>query len=445
LEDSVVTTLAPPRYRAYGPRDLPDIAARYRLADDLVRTIRLFSLVLPFRVNDYLLSKLIDWDRIPDDPMFQLIFPQPGMLSADDERTLGGLSGDEAKAERLAQAVERIRARLNPHPAGQAELNVPAGLEGVQHKYRETVLYFPAQGQSCHAYCTYCFRWAQFVGDRDLRFAAPSALPLVAYLRQHPEVSDVLLTGGDPMMMSADRLRQHVEPILAVDSVRTIRIGTKSVAYWPHRFGAGANAEDTLRLFERVVASGRTLALMAHFSHARELATDAAQLALRRIRATGAVLYGQAPLIGHVNDDGDAWAELWCAEHAAGVTPYYQFVARDTGPRDYFAVPLARAVDIFQNAYRQLPGLARTVRGPVMSTTAGKIAVDGVQDLPDGRFFALRFLQARDPSLVGRPFRAHYDACASWLDDLDIDEHGTPADIAKALRAAHDAVSGEVR
>lgn len=443
--DLAVTTLAAPRYRAYGPRDLTAIAARYRLAADLVRTIRLFSLVLPFRVNDYLLAELIDWDRVPDDPMFQLVFPQPGMLSADDERTLGGLADDEAKAGQLAQAVAMIRARLNPHPAGQAELNVPAGLAGVQHKYRESVLYFPSQGQSCHAYCTYCFRWAQFIGDRDLRFAAPSARPLVGYLRQHPEVSDVLLTGGDPMMMSAGRLWQHVEPLLAVDSVRVIRIGSKSVAYWPHRFGADADAADTLRLFERVVASGRTLALMAHFSHARELATDAAQLALRRIRGTGAVLYGQAPLIGHVNDDADAWADLWRAEHAADVIPYYQFVARDTGPRDYFAVPLARAVAIFQDAYRQLPGLARTVRGPVMSSTAGKVAVDGVQEAPDGRFFALRFVQARDPSLVGRPFRARYDARASWLDDLEIDEQGTPADIAKALRAAREAVPGRAR
>jgi L-lysine 2,3-aminomutase len=442
LEDPAVTTLAPPRYRAYGPRDLPDIAARYRLSDDLVRVIRLFSLTLPFRVNDHVLSELIDLDRIPDDPIFQLVFPQPGMLSADDERTLGRLFGDKAKTGELAQAVARIRVRLNPHPAGQAELNVPAGLEGVQHKYRETVLYLPAQGQCCHAYCTYCFRWAQFVGDRDLRLAAPSVLPLLAYLRRHPEVSDVLVTGGDPMMMSAERLRQHLEPLLAVESVRVIRIGTKSVAYWPHRFGAGTEAVDTLRLFERVVASGRILALMTHFSHIREVATGAAQLALRRIRATGTLLYGQALLIRHVNDDADAGADLWRAEHAAGVAPYYQFVARDTGPRDYFAVPLARAVGIFRDAYRQLPDLARTVRGPVMSTTAGKVTLDGVEETPEGRFFMLRFLQARDSGLVGRPFRARYDAHASWLDDLEIDEGGTPHDIAKALRAAREAVTG---
>ena len=113
----------------------------------------------------------------------------------------------------------------------------------------------------------------------------------------------MLVTGGDPMVMSTERLRGHLEPLLGVDSVRTIRIGTKSVAYWPQRFVTDPDADDVLRLFEQVVASGRQLAVMAHFSHPRELATDLARRALARIRATGAVVYCQAPLIAHVNDD----------------------------------------------------------------------------------------------------------------------------------------------
>ena len=173
----------------------------------------------------------------------------------------------------------------------------------MQHKYRETVLYFPQQGQTCHAYCTYCFRWAQFVGDADLRFAAPGPEQLVAYLHRHPAVTDVLVTGGDPMIMSTERLRSHVEPLLAVDTVRTIRFGTKAVAYWPYRFVSDSDADDLLRLFEQVVAAGRNVAVMAHFSHPRELATEVATRAIARIRATGAVVYCQAPLIRYVNDD----------------------------------------------------------------------------------------------------------------------------------------------
>jgi KamA family protein len=428
-------TVGTTRFRSCGPHHLTEIAHRYGVPTHLLDHVRVISQVLPFRVNEYVLSHLIDWARIPDDPIFQLVFPQRGMLDEADERLLSDLLRSGERQE-LQAAVGRIRAGLNPHPAGQRELNVPsrdgAELPGLQHKYRETVLYFPQQGQTCHAYCTYCFRWAQFVGDADLRFAAPEPRQLVTYLREHPAVSDVLVTGGDPMVMSTERLRDHLEPLLAVDTVRTIRIGTKAVAYWPYRFTTDADADDLLRLFEQVVATGRTLAVMAHFSHPRELETAPARAALARIRTTGAVLYGQAPLVAHVNDDARIWAELWRAELAAGLVPYYMFVERDTGPREYFKVPLARAVEIFLAAYRTLPGLARTVRGPSMSATPGKVVVDGVTDTLRGRFFQLRLVQAREPALVGRPFLARYSPTASWLDELELDPD-TPADIAAAI------------
>jgi KamA family protein len=431
--------LQTPRFHAYGPRQLGEVAARFNLSPERQETIRLASMVLPFRVNEYVLNELIDWTRVPNDPIFQLVFPQPGMLTEDDERRLADLSADPSRKADLKSAVQDIRKRLNPHPSGQQEYNVPTHqgvpIAGIQHKYRETVLYFPSSGQTCHAYCTYCFRWAQFVGDPDLRFAAPDPGQLIDYLGHHPEVSDVLVTGGDPMVMTTERLEAHLTPVLNVETVRTIRIGTKSIAYWPQRYVTDKDADDALRLFERVVASGRTLAVMAHFSHPRELETDLARRALARIRSTGAVVYCQAPMIAHVNDDAITWEQLWRAELAAGAVPYYLFVERDTGPHDYFKVPLARALEIFQTAYRRLPGLARTVRGPVMSATPGKVAVEGVHETPAGRFFRLRFLQARDPSLVARTFQAHYSATAAWLDELDLDTT-VPAEIRAALLGA---------
>ncbi|WUS98107.1 lysine 2,3-aminomutase [Streptomyces sp. NBC_00708] len=424
------------RFRAYGPRQLDEIADRHGLPAGIRETVRLVSMVLPFRVNEYVLSQLIDWDRIPDDPMFQLVFPQKGMLSEQNERDLAELSADPSGKVALRALVQQIRGRLNPHPSGQKELNVPTrdGVElpGLQHKYRETVLYFPSQGQTCHSYCTYCFRWAQFVGDSELRFAAPDPRGLISYLETHPDAGDVLVTGGDPMVMSTARLRSHLEPLLSLESVRTIRIGTKSVAYWPQRYVTDPDADDALRLFEEVVASGRNLAVMAHFSHPRELETDLARRAIARIRSTGALVYCQAPLIARVNDDADVWARMWRAELAVGAVPYYMFVERDTGPYDYFRVPLARAAEIYRDAYATLPGLARTVRGPVMSATPGKVAVDGVVEKAEGLFFQLRMMQARDPKLVGRPFLAHYDADAAWLDELRLD-HSVPADIARAI------------
>jgi len=168
-----------------------------------------------------------------------------------------------------------------------------------------------------------------------------------------------------------------------------------------------------------VVASGRALALMAHFSHPRELAPALLGEAVRRIANTGAVIRTQAPLIRSINDDAAAWQAMWRTQVRMGMVPYYMFVERDTGPQDYFAVPLARGYDIFREAYQGVSGLCRTVRGPSMSATPGKICVDGVAELAGVRVFVLRMIQARDPQLVGLPFFARFDPAATWLTDLE--------------------------
>jgi L-lysine 2,3-aminomutase len=281
------------------------------------------------------------------------------------------------------------------------------------------LLFFPARGQTCHAYCTFCFRWAQFVGLTDLKFEARETTNLTAYLRAHPEVHDVLITGGDPLVMAASTLARDLDPLLAPEFEHVdIRIGTKAVGYWPQRFVSDPDADQLLRLFERVTASGRQLSIMGHYTHPRELSTSIAKQAVARIRSTGAQIRMQSPLLRQINDDPQTWVQLWNAGVRLGCIPYYMFVERDTGPRDYFEVPLVRAWQIFRDAYQQVAGLARTVRGPSMSTLAGKILIDGVAEVAGERVFALQFLQARDPAWVKRPFFAAYDPQASWFDEL---------------------------
>lgn len=394
------------------------------LSADLREGLEVVSRVLPFRVNEYVLRELIDWTRVPEDPLYQMTFLQPEMLHADDYRRLAGLLAKEAERSVVEAEVRRVRLELNPHPAGQATDNVPQldgrRLEGLQHKYRESVLFFPAAGQVCHAYCTYCFRWAQFVDLPDMRFQARDVEDLIAYLRVHPEVTDVIFTGGDPLTMGTRVLRRYVEPLLDsnLEHLQTIRIGTKSTAYWPQRFVTDDDADDLLRLFEEVVARGRHLALMAHYSHPVELAPEIARQAVERIRSTGAEIRMQAPLMHRVNDRADSWAELWRTGVRLGMVPYYLFVERDTGPRDYFEVPLARAHRIFRDAYAQVSGVARTVRGPSMSAHPGKVRVLGVRSIGGERCFVLDYLQARSPELVRRPFFARYDPAATWFDEL---------------------------
>jgi KamA family protein len=381
--------------------------------------------VLPFRVNNYVVEDLIDWSDIPDDPLYQLTFPQPEMLSLPHFSRMYGLVRRGASPREVKSAARQIQYTMNPHPAGQMALNVPhvngEPIPGLQHKYRETVLFFPAAGQTCHAYCTYCFRWPQFVGIDELKFSGREAETLAAYLREHREVRSVLITGGDPMVMKASNLRRYIEPLLdpSLEHVTTIRIGTKSPAYWPYRYVSDPDADDVLRLYEEIRESGRHIAVMAHYSHPRELETHVAQEAVRRIRSTGAAVRCQAPLIRHVNDSGDLWAALWKEQVRLGAIPYYMFVERDTGPKNYFEVPLARALEIFRHAYRQISGLGRTVRGPSMSATPGKVFVTGTTTIHGEEAFVLRFLQARDPDWVGRPFFAKFDPTATWLDELE--------------------------
>ncbi|MBD3620092.1 MAG: lysine 2,3-aminomutase [Chromatiales bacterium] len=414
----------PRAFEVYTERHLDRIKPLERLPEAQRFEMQVVASVLPFRVNQYVIDELIDWDNIPDDPIFQLTFPQKGMLNETDFERMAALHRAGAEKKEIQALASEIRAGLNPHPAGQMELNLPRingeVINGLQHKYRETVLFFPAQGQTCHSYCTFCFRWAQFVGDKELRIASREADTMMAYLREHPQVTDLLLTGGDPMVMKTKNLKQYLEPLLEEDlgHVQTVRIGTKALTFWPYRFVTDPDAEELLDLLARLVQSGKHVALMAHFNHWREMDTDICREAIRRIRATGAQIRSQGPLIAHINDNADDWARMWREQVRLGIIPYYMFVERDTGAKCYFEVPLARAWHIYRDAMQQVSGLARTARGPSMSAGPGKIEIQGVTEINGEKVFALRFIQGRNPDWVQRPFFARYDEEATWLDDL---------------------------
>ena len=401
---------------------VPQLAA---LPADLRSEIRVVGNVLPFKANKYVVDHLINWDNVPDDPMYRLIFPKREMLEPEHYRRIETMLDAGATDEEMKLAADEIRWTLNPHPAGQMEHNVPVldgrPLNGMQHKYRETVLFFPSQGQTCHAYCTFCFRWPQFVGLEDQKFAMREATLLRDYVEVHPDVSDILFTGGDPLIMKTRVLRRYIEPLLepgAASNISTIRLGSKALAYWPQRFVSDDDAEDLLDLFREVVATGRQLSFMAHFSHPVELETSIVQEAIRAIRSTGAQIRTQTPLLRHINADAATMARMWRLQTQLGCIPYYLFVERDTGARRYFELPLVQCWEIFREAYASVGGNSRTVRGPSMSATPGKVQVLGVTEVAGERVIMLRMLQGRSPDWVGRPFFAKYDDKASWLDAL---------------------------
>lgn len=415
----------PKKMKFYGLRDIDTIPQLQKLTEEERFATKVVSHVFPFRSNNYIVDELIDWDNAPFDPMYQLTFMQKDMLKESHFNKMADAIRKELPAGEIKEIANEIRLELNPHPAGQLTANVPVDdddevVQGVQHKYKETCLVFPSSGQTCHAYCTFCFRWAQFVGVNDLKFATDESNRFQKYLKENKQITDVLFTGGDPMVMSLKKLEAYLLPLLEpeFDHIQNIRIGSKSISYWPYKYVTDPDADGVLRLFEKITQSGKHLALMGHFNHFVELSTPVAHEAIRRIRNTGAQIRTQSPLIKNINDDPNIWAQMWKDQVKLGAIPYYFFVERDTGPVDYFAVPLARALNIFRDAYTQVSGLARSVRGPSMSATPGKVMIDGITEIYGEKVFVLNFIQARNSEWVKKPFFAKYDEKAIWLNDL---------------------------
>lgn len=437
------------RYKAISLQAVDKIAEKHPQIKPHLEDIKLAGLIFPFKASPYYVDELVDWesDNLREDPFYRLIFPTMDMLIPEHQKLLRDAkeSGDPT---RLIQAVADIRESLNPHPAGQKELNAPKEdkLTGVQHKYSETVLVFPAAGQTCHAYCTYCFRWAQFIGDDELRFAQKEASSLFDYIAEHEEVSDILMTGGDPMVMQTRSLKQYLEPLTDPDflpHLQNIRIGTRALSFWPQRFTTDKDADELIDLLRRVREEGkRHIAIMAHLSHYRELSTDKFKAAVHRLQKEAfAVIRSQSPVMRGINDNSEVWAQKWRDEVRMGIVPYYMFMARDTGAQQFFDVPLVKAQRLYSDALRNCSGLIRTARGPSMSCTPGKVEVTGVEEIFGHKAFVLRFLQCRDEAWIGRPFFAKYDEKAVWFDDLEPlpgmelpwDENGLPKPVWPAL------------
>lgn len=325
-----------------------------------------------FRANDYYLG-LIDWND-PDDPIRQLIIPREEELS-----DWGRLDASNEQAVTVAR--------------------------GVQHKYFDTVLLLC--NEVCGAYCRYCFRKRLFMDDNDEVTNDVSAG--LAYIAAHPEVSNVLLTGGDPLLMSTRRLVEIFEALRAIDHVRIIRIGSKMPAFDPWRV---LRDEELQAAFRKYSTPERRIYLMAHFDHPREL-TAPAVAGIDACLRNGVICVNQCPLIRGVNDDAATLAEMYSRLSYIGCPPYYLFQGRPTAGNEPYEVPIVRGWHLFQDALRRGSGLARRAKY-CMSHATGKVEIVGI----DEQRIYLRYHQAKDPADLGRFFARPRDDGASWLDDL---------------------------
>ncbi len=324
-----------------------------------------------FRASDYYLS-LIDWDD-PADPIRRLIIPSP----------------------------EELREWGDLNPSSEDLYTVAPGL---QHKYRETALLLISE--MCGGFCRYCFRKRLFVQDEDE--VVRDISDAVAYIEAHPEISNVLLTGGDPLTLSTSILEDVLRRLCTIDHVRIIRIGSKIPAFLPMRI---TGDEELLQMLRTYSTSHRQIYLMAQFTHPRELTLEARE-AIAALKTAGVVIMNQTPLIRGINDDPETIAVLLNELAYMGVHPYYLFQCRPSKGNLTYTIPVEESLKIFRDGIAKCSGLARRVRF-VMSHGTGKIEILGIFA---GRTW-FRYHQAADPENIGAIFSCPSDPKAYWLED----------------------------
>ena len=324
-----------------------------------------------FRTNEYYQS-LINWDD-PDDPIRRIVMPHVQEL---DE------FGEMDASDESSYTV----------------------LKGLEHKYADTALLLV--NNVCGAYCRFCFRKRLFTDGNDE--VTNDITEAVKYIAHHPEINNVLLSGGDPMIMSTGKLEKIIKQLREIDHVRIIRIGTKMPAFDPFRI---INDPSLLEMLGKYSLVDRRIFVMAHFNHPREL-TEPALQALQMLQKAGAITVNQSPLIRGVNDKAEVIAELFAKLSFNGVLPYYLFICRPTAGNEPYIVPIEQALDIFQEARSRLAGLAKQARLG-MSHKTGKIEVVG----RIGNKIIFRYHRAPNPLDCGRLLVFDIDPTASWLDD----------------------------
>lgn len=358
-------------------RYITEISDIPQLSPGEVRELEQVTRIFPFGANSYYLG-LINWQD-KGDPLRRLVIPISQEL---EDREWGAID-----------------------PSCEADYTVAPG---IQHKYADTVLLL--LNDSCGGRCRYCFRKRLFMGYMEPEILRDYG-PAIRYIKNHSEINNVLLTGGDPLRLGTESLRRVLYELRQIDHVQIIRIGTKMPAYDPLRIIGDDELPGVIREFS---TPQRRMYFMLHFSHPNEITTEAIE-AVNILLESGAVLCNQTPLIGGVNDDPDVLAELFKKLSFIGVSPYYVFQTRPAVGNKPYALPVVEAFRIFQEAMKSIAGTARRAIF-VMSHRLGKIEVVG---LDDSRIY-MRYHRSLDPGVSGELIVARRNDEGYWFDDFEI-------------------------
>jgi KamA family protein len=327
----------------------------------------------PFRSNSYYLS-LINWDD-PDDPIRKIIIPNSHELE---------------KWGRL-------------DPSDEESYTIIPGLE---HKYHSTALLLVSN--VCEGICRYCFRKRVFIGSQNTYLRDTAAA--MQYITEHKEITNVLLTGGDPLVLNTSKLDNIIRQLREIKHVQIIRIGTKMPAFNPYRI-----IEDStlLEMISNYTTEEKKIYIMTHFVHPREL-IDVAIKCVNLLQRAGAVLANQTPLIRGVNSSPEVLAKLLGKLSFIGAVPYYIFQCRPAIGNKAYSVPIEKGYEIVEQAKSMVSGLAKRARY-TMSHTTGKIEILGKTK----KFVYFKYLRAADDRDSGRFLVFKSNPNAYWFDDYD--------------------------
>ncbi|MFQ6061524.1 MAG: KamA family radical SAM protein [Thermoplasmata archaeon] len=330
----------------------------------------------PFRSNDYYLG-LINWED-KSDPIRRIVIPcleelaEGGTFDPSDERR-----------------------------------NYVA--KGVQHKYTPTALFLVSD--MCGGFCRFCFRKRLFKHlEEETSLEISDGLE---YIRQHEEIDNVLLTGGDPLILGTRRLDHILTQIRRIPHIRVIRIGTKMLSYNPYRV---LNDPELVKVLSKHTLPEKRIYLITHFNHPRELTSEAIRT-VNILSGVHVLFSNQTPIIRGVNDDPRILAELFNRLSYVGIPPYYLFQCRPTIGNRCYSVPIEEGYHIFEEAKKMMSGLSKRARY-VMSHASGKVEVVGIDD----ELIHFRYHQARDEENIGAFFSLPRDSEARWLDDFESEE-----------------------
>ena len=326
-----------------------------------------------FRTNDYYQS-LIDWDD-PNDPIKRIIMPDVEELNEWGEL-------DASNEEKYTK------------------------VHGLEHKYTSTALLLV--NEVCAAYCRFCFRKRLFMNENDE--ITKDISQGLEYIKNNKEINNVLLTGGDPLILSTSKIEPIIQQLREIDHVKIIRIGTKVPAFNPFRI---INDPSLLEMFRKYSTAQKKIYIMAHFNHPRELTSQAIE-GLNALMDSGVTLVNQTPMVKGVNDDPDVLAELFSKLSFIGVPPYYVFLCRPTLGNEAYSVPVEKGYEIFEKSRIRCSGLAKRAR-LVMSHESGKIEVVGMTD--DQIFF--KYARAANSEDNARFLAFYRNPDANWFDDYE--------------------------